>query len=125
MGVESEIAGALQAKAAALVARDAVWLAALIDPGFVYVDAAGRRFEREAYVAAYGGAGAVRFLAQAVDELDVRDLGGFAVATMRLDDRFERAGGVFAGSFRSFCLFRRAEAGWLWCGGQTMAADPP
>ncbi|MGE0719909.1 MAG: nuclear transport factor 2 family protein [Alphaproteobacteria bacterium] len=122
MGVASDIGAALRAKAAALAGRDPHRLAALIDPDFVYVNAMGRRFDRAAYVDTYGGGGPVRFLAQEVEDLEVRDLDGFAIATMRLRDRFEHEGGTFAGSFRSFCVFRRTAAGWLWCGGQTMAA---
>jgi len=120
------IAIILRAKAAALVARDAAAMVALLDDGFVYVNAGGMRVERDGYLAAFTGDGPLRFASQDVSELEVVEHDGFAIATMTLHDVFDSPGGHFDGRLRSLAVFRRTPHGWRWSGGQTMRlADAP
>ena len=124
MGTESEIVEALSAKAAALVERNAAELRHLIHPAFLYVNTRGQRFDREGYIANFGGAGPIRFLAQSFRNIEVRDFGAFAVAVMEVDDRFEIDDRVAAPTARSICVVARAEGRWLWSAGQTFPVDP-
>jgi hypothetical protein len=67
--------------------------------------------------------GRVIFKVQAFEDVDVRDFGAFAVATMTVRDQFEYGGKLVSGAYRSLCIFRRAETGWLWSAGQTANKD--
>ena len=78
------IAAILAAKAAALVARSAADMAALLDDRFVYVNAGGRRVERDGYLAAFTGDGPLRFVSQDIIDLQVTEYEEFAIATMTL-----------------------------------------
>jgi hypothetical protein len=109
----------LAVKAEALVARSADALEAILDPLFLYVNAGGGRFDKRSYIDAYCVSGRVIFKVQAFEDLDVRDFGGFAVGTMTVRDQFEYGGKLVAGEYRSLCVFRKAETGWLWSAGQT------
>jgi hypothetical protein len=114
------IAALLQAKAAALVARSADAMAALLDSPFVYVNAGGRRVDAAGYLAAFTGDGPLRFVRQDVSDLEVDLHGGFAIATMTLHDVFDTPSGRFDGRMRSMAVFRDTPQGWRWSGGQTM-----
>lgn len=120
-----EIRDLLKRKADALLQRSAPKLAALLEARFVYVTASGRRLRRDDYVEHGTGPGGLRFQSQEIAELDVADFGDMAIATMILHDRFEIDGRSFSETYRSFCVFRRQEAGWLWAGGQTCVAGEP
>ena len=114
------IAAILAAKAAALVARSAADMAALLDDRFVYVNAGGRRVERDGYLAAFTGDGPLRFVSQDIIDLQVTEYEEFAIATMTLHDVFDTPSGHFDGELRSLAVFRRTPQGWRWSGGQTM-----
>lgn len=114
------IAEILRAKAAALVARSAADMAALLDDRFVYVNAGGRRVERDGYLAAFTGDGPWHFVSQEVSDLLVTAYDGFAIATMTLHDVFDTPTGHYNGQLRSLAVFRRTPHGWRWSGGQTM-----
>lgn len=116
-----EIANLLAAKADALIRRADHDLAALMDGGFVYVNASGRRFDKAGYVAAYCVSGQIRFRSQRARELELGVFPGFAVATLFVDDVFEMQGQLVEKSYRSLCVFRRDDERWLWAAGQTMA----
>ena len=60
------------------------------------------------------------FRSQKVRELDVRQFGDTAVATMVLDDHFAMEGREIKATFKSLCVFTRKEGKWLWSAGQTM-----
>jgi hypothetical protein len=124
MRTEREIVGILQAKAAALVEGNAAALRRLIHTDFLYVNTRGRRFDREGYITAFGGAGPIRFVAQSFRDIEVRDFGTFTVAAMEVDDRFEIDGSVVAPTARSLCVFARIEGRWLWSAGQTFPVEP-
>ncbi|TAJ37656.1 MAG: nuclear transport factor 2 family protein [Reyranella sp.] len=115
-----EIRAVLEAKADALVRRAATDLAALLDPGFVYVNARGLRFDKANYVETYCASGAVAFREQRFRDLDVSPFAGFAVATMAVDDRFVSDGREVVGAYRALCVFSKAGDRWLWAAGQTM-----
>lgn len=118
--VRAIIAALLDAKAAALVARSAADMAALLADGFVYVNAGGRRVGRDEYLAAFTGDGPLRFTSQEVGGLEVVEHPGFAIATMTLHDVFETPDGHFDGRLRTLAVFRPTPEGWRWAGGQTM-----
>jgi ketosteroid isomerase-like protein len=119
--IDDDIRAALAAKADALVQRAADRLAALIHDDFVYVNAGGRRFDKAGYVEAYCTSGSVVFREQRVDDLEVRSFDGFAVATLRVSDRFSAGGQDIAATYRSLCVFTRVDGRWHWAAGQTMA----
>jgi hypothetical protein len=113
----------LAAKADALVTRAASTLEEILDPLFVYVNARGQRFDKRTYIESFCISGRVIFKSQAFADVDVQDFGSFAVATMTVLDFFEVRGEPVSGAFRSLCVFRRAEAAWLWSAGHTAIAQ--
>ena len=117
-----EVRAVLERKAAALKERSAPKLLELLEAEFVYVTASGRRLRRDAYVENGTGPHGLRFQSQEIEGLDVADFGDVAIATMTLHDRFESEGQAVAETYRSFCVFRRHDSGWLWAGGQTCVA---
>jgi hypothetical protein len=112
----------LEAKAQALVAREAGDLGRLIHGDFVYVNAGGRTFDKTAYLETYCTSGKVVFAQQRFTDLDVRLIDGVAVATVLIDDEFRTGERRVSGRYRSLCVFIRAPGGWLWAAGQTMTA---
>ncbi|MGO4571133.1 nuclear transport factor 2 family protein [Microvirga sp. 2TAF3] len=118
--VDEEIASLLRRKATLLVERSSSELTRIIAPGFVYINARGQRFDREGYVTAFCGPDGIRFHSQHFDDLQVKDFGSFAVATMNVHDALEYRGQVHSGILRSLCVFGRDGHGWLWSAGQTM-----
>ena len=121
MDVVEEIRSVLERKAAALVARRADLLSALIHDSFVYVNAGGRRFDKPDYVDAFCTSGRILFLAQCVLELDVRRVDAVATATMTIHDELRIEERAVAGRYRSLCVFLRSPDGWRWLAGQTAA----
>jgi hypothetical protein len=125
MNATDEVRRVLAAKADALVKRSARALEEILDPLFLYVNARGQRFDKPGYIDAFCASGRVVFESQEFADVDVRDFGAFAVATMTVHDRFEAAGQSVVGTFRSLCVFRRTAAGWLWSAGQTVPMSEP
>lgn len=123
--IADEVRTVLERKAAALKQRSAAKLLELLEAEFVYVTASGRRLRRDAYVENGTGPHGLRFQSQEIEGLDVADFGDMAIATMTLHDRFEVQGNTVAETYRSFCVFRRHGAVWLWAGGQTCVAGRP
>jgi len=121
--IDDDIRAILTVKAEALVRRSADRLAPLIHPGFVYVNAGGRRFDKAGYIDTYCTSGKVVFREQTVDDVDVRSFDGFVVATMMVRDRFAAGGEDVAATYRSLCVFGLADGQWQWVAGQTMAAS--
>ncbi len=119
-----QLAEVLRRKADALASRSEPALRALMHPAFLYVTAAGRILDRNGYIAAYCASGPTQIRHQDAEILAVSDLGECALAALRLRDDVEIDGQPEAWSLRSFAVFRRAEAGWLWAGGQTVPAAP-
>jgi ketosteroid isomerase-like protein len=120
-----EVRAVLERKAAALKQRSAAALLELLEENFVYVTASGRRLRRDDYVENGTGPHGLHFQSQEIEGLDVTDFGDVAIATMILHDRFEAQGQAVAETYRSFCVFRRRGAAWLWAGGQTCLAGRP
>lgn len=118
--VADEIRAVLEAKADALVRRAVGDLAALIDPGFVYVNARGSTFDKAGYVETFCGPGGVVFSEQRFSDLEFRPFAGFAVATMTVNDTFTAGGKAVAATYRSLCVFGKTGDRWLWSAGQTM-----
>ncbi len=121
MDFSDQIRSILSAKAEALVKPSPDALLELLDPLFVYVNSKGDRFDKRLYVDSYCGSGKIKFRSQRLENLEVRDFGSFAVATMIVHDHFEYSGALVTGVFRSLCVFSRVGSRWLWAAGQTMS----
>lgn len=115
-----EIHAVLLAKADALRRRSADDMAALLHADFVYVTAGGYKFDKAGYIENGCTSGRLIFRSQKVSDLDVRQLGDVAVATMVLDDHFAMGGREIIATFKSLCVFKKTDGRWLWAAGQTM-----
>jgi ketosteroid isomerase-like protein len=118
--IADEIRIVLAAKADALVRRSVDALETLIHPDFVYVNAGGYKLDKAEYIDVGCTSGKLVFRSQKVSELEVRQFGDCAVATMVLDDQFALDGREITATFRSLCIFTRKDGRWLWAAGQTM-----
>ena len=118
--ITEEIRAVLAAKADALLRRSADDMAALLHPDFVYVSVSGRKSDKAGYIDNGCTSGRLIFRSQTVSELDVRQFGDTAVATMVLDDHFLAQGHEVRATFKSLCVFTRQDGRWLWSAGQTM-----
>ena len=115
-----EIRAVLTAKADALLRRSADDMADLLHRDFVYVNAAGYKLDKADYIKLGVTSGKMVFRSQKVSDLDVRLLGGCAVATMVLNDEYTMDGREIAATYRSLCVFAKEGERWLWAAGQTM-----
>jgi hypothetical protein len=122
MSIESEIGGMLLAKAEAIVARAGDKLDALIHPDFVYVNAAGRTFDKADYIDTYCTSGKIVFAEQRISDLSVQEYPGVAVATFVAHDRFVIDGQTVDTTYQSMCVFTGGQEGWQWVAGQTRTA---
>ena len=118
--ITDEIRAVLSAKADALLRRSADDMATLLHPDFVYVNAGGYKLDKAQYIDNGCTSGRIVFRSQKVSELDVRQLGDVAVATMVLDDQFALEGREITATYKSLCVFARKDGHWLWVAGQTM-----
>jgi hypothetical protein len=118
--ITEEIRSVLSAKADALLRQSADDMAALLHPDFVYVNAGGYKLNKAQYVENGCTSGRIVFRSQKVSELDVRQLGDIAVATMVLDDHYAQEGREITATFKSLCVFAKKDVRWLWVAGQTM-----
>jgi uncharacterized protein (TIGR02246 family) len=118
--ITAEIRAVLTAKASALSRQSADDMAALLHPDFVYVTAGGYKHDKASYIDLGCTSGKMVFRSQKVSELEVRQFGDVAVATMVLDDHFALEGREVTATFRSLCVFTKKDGRWLWAAGQTM-----
>ena len=118
--ITDDIRAVLAAKASALSRRSADDMAALLHSDFVYVNAGGYKLNKAQYIDVGCTSGKMVFRSQKVSELDVRQFGEVAVATMVLDDHFLLDGREIIATFHSMCVFTRQDGRWLWSAGQTM-----
>jgi ketosteroid isomerase-like protein len=118
--ITEEIRAVLTAKADALLRRSADDMAVLLHPDFVYVNAGGYKLDKAQYIENGCTSGRIVFRSQKVSELDIRQLGDVAVATMVLDDQFALEGREITATFKSLCVFKKMNGRWLWAAGQTM-----
>ena len=110
----------LAAKADALVHRLRDALAGLIHADFVYVNAAGKSFDKASYIDTYCASGKVVFLSQKVEKLEVVRFSDTIVATMTLRDHFRSGDTETRATFRSLSVLVEVDGRWLWAAGQTM-----
>ena len=118
--ITEEIRAVLAAKADALLRRSAEDMANLLHPDFVYVNAGGYKLDKAQYIDNGCTSGRIVFRSQKVSDLDVRQLGDVAVATMVLDDQFALEGREITATFKALCVFTKKDGRWLWLAGQTM-----
>jgi uncharacterized protein (TIGR02246 family) len=118
--ITDEIRAVLAAKAGALTRRSADEMATLLHPDFVYVNAGGHKLDKAQYIDVGCISGKLVFRRQTVRELEVRQFGDCAVATMLLNDQFALDGREITATFHSLCVFTRTDERWLWSAGQTM-----
>ena len=119
--LENDIRKVLEAKAAALVARDAGRLEKLIHDQFVYINAGGRRFDKRGYIDTFCTSGRVVFTKQRFSNLVVKLINDFAITTLEIADELRIDGQETIGCYTSLCVFGRSSIGWQWAAGQTMA----
>ena len=122
MSIETEIGGMLLAKAEAIVARAGDKLDALIHPDFMYVNAAGRTFDKEGYIDTYCTSGKIVLAEQRISNLTVQASRGVAEATFTAHDRFVIDGQTVESTYQSMCVFTAGPQGWQWIAGQTRTA---
>jgi ketosteroid isomerase-like protein len=122
MSIETEIGGMLLAKAEAIVARAGDKLDALIHPDFVYVNAAGRTFDKAGYIDTYCTSGKIVIAEQRISDLTVKGSPGVAEATFIAHDRFVIDGQTVESTYQSMCVFTAGPQGWQWVAGQTRTA---
>lgn len=122
MSVEAEISSMLLAKAEAIVARAAEKLDALIHPDFIYVNAAGRAFDKADYIDTYCTSGKIVIAEQRISNLTVQKSRGVAEATFIAHDRFVVDGQTVEATYQSLCVFTAGPKGWQWIAGQTRTA---
>ncbi len=118
--IADEVRTVLAAKGSALSRRSADDMAALLHDDFVYVNAGGHTLNKADYIHVGCTSGILVFRSQKVSELEVRQFGDVAVATMVLDDHFLLEGREVTATFRSLCVFAKKDGRWLWAAGQTM-----
>ena len=123
MSLVEEIEAALKAKAEALVIKSPQILSELLDPAFVYVSAGGSRSDKQGYIDRVCKAAGWRFGRQVVENLQIKDFGTFAVATMTLHDRFLHSSGAVDRTYLSLCVFRKEGGRWLWAAGYGLWAQ--
>ena len=115
----------LLAKSAALIARNADDLAALIHPDFTYLNASGVTFNKAGYVETYCRSGDIIFDDQQYTGSDITLFVNFAVAMLSISDRFHTQHGEMSARYRSLCVFSKTTDGWLWVAGQTAQYATP
>jgi len=121
---EAAIRLMLEAKAAALMAGDDRALARLIHDDFIYINAAGRMFDKPDYIDAFCTSGRIMFMEQQPTNLALRLIGEVAIATFDLADRFTTEGRLVSARYRCLSVFSPSSLGWQWAAGQTMALAP-
>ena len=119
MSIETEIGNVLLAKAEAIVARAGEKLDLLIHPDFVYVNAAGRTFDKAGYIDTYCTSGKIVIAEQRISGLKVQRSRGVAEATFVAHDRFVIDGQTVEATYQSMCVFTAGPQGWQWIAGQT------
>lgn len=122
MSIAERIHEILLAKADAIVHRAAGRLGDLIHPDFVYVNAAGRTFDKAGYIETYCTSGKIAFEAQRFSNLSVQVSPGVAEATFVSHDSFVVDGRTIAATYQSLCVFVEGPNGWQWIAGQTRTA---
>ena len=122
MGMLDDIRAVLEAKAEALIARQAGHPDALLHNDFVYGNAGGRTFDKASYIEAYCTSGRVVFTQQGISDLTVKLIDSFVVATLSINDELRIDGREVSGRYKSLCVFSQSAGRWLWTAGQTMAA---
>lgn len=121
MATVDEIRVVLEAKAKALIARQASHLDALLHDDFVYVNAGGRTFDKVSYIEAYCTSGRVVFVRQSISNLSVKLIDRFVIATFSINDEFRIDARIVSGRYQALCVFSQSADRWLWTAGQTMA----
>ena len=100
-----------RARAAALVARDAAALAALLHPDLRYVHATGIRHDRDGYLQTLQTG--PRFLEVVLTPEQILDLPEGAALSGRLFMRLQRDGEVIEARSWVTALWLRSDLGWL------------
>jgi len=122
MSVAAQIREGLLAKADAIVRRAADRLDTLIHPDFIYVNAAGRSFDKAGYIDTYCTSGKIVFAEQRISQLSVQESRGVVEATFIAHDRFIVEGQTIEATYQSLCVFVASPQGWKWIAGQTRTA---
>ena len=122
MSIADRIHDILLAKADAIVRRATDRLDGLIHADFVYVNAAGRTFDKAGYIETYCTSGKIAFEQQRFSNLSVQTSPGVAEATFVAHDSFVVDGQTIAATYQSLYVFVEGPNGWQWIAGQTRTA---
>ena len=113
----------LQSRSSALLSQDVDGLAALLDDEYCYVDSIGRRLPRSQYLNSRRS-GELRLIAQRVQDVDVRELGGgIAILTAVTRDEGEFKDRPFQAAYRVVHVCRFDGTRWLFAFGQSTTLE--
>jgi hypothetical protein len=96
----------------------------ILADGFVYTNATGEVLDRASYLARYVESPDVRWLAQDLEDVEVRMHGGTAVLTFLVHDRAMFGGQLLDAHFRSTFVYARTRDGWKCLAGHSSADSP-
>lgn len=119
--IEQAIIERAQARSEALVRGDVAALNQILADEFIYINANGNLLDKPAYSHLYVTSGAVRFVAQTMDDIRVHVYGEAAVLTCRVHDRFEYQQRPFESDYRSMFVYAWQAGQWRCVAGQTTA----
>ena len=120
---EEEIRELLAARTAALVAGDVDSLRQMLSDDFVYTNASGIVFDKNAYLEFYVISGQMRWHSQELHDIRLRVHGSAAIVTCRIHDQASFRGARFDAWFRSTQVFVNQAGQWRYLAGQTTTVE--
>ena len=114
-----EVVEAANRRSQALVAGDAGAMAQILAPEFVYINASGQVFTRDAYLHAYVGSGWIKWQTQNLDEVQVLCYGAVAVMICRVRDQTIANDQWSDDYYRSQFVYVKRDDRWQCVAGQT------
>ncbi|MBX3066036.1 MAG: nuclear transport factor 2 family protein [Anaerolineae bacterium] len=99
-------------RSVALISGDVAKLSAILSDDFVYIDAGGNLMDKRGYLENYVMATDVRWIAQELDEIVIREYGEMAVITLRAHDQAEYGGTLFDSWVRSTFVYAKQGENW-------------
>jgi ketosteroid isomerase-like protein len=114
-----EVVEAATLRSQALVAGDVSAMAEILAPEFVYVNASGQVFTRDAYLHAYVGSEFIKWQSQNLDEVQVLCYGDVAVLICRVRDQTIASDQWSDDYYRSQFVYVKRDSRWQCVTGQT------
>jgi ketosteroid isomerase-like protein len=116
---EEDILKNANARAAALVRRDADIIASLLSSDFVYTNSSGVLFNKREYIDAFVIDPAVVWRGQQLQVHEIRMIGDIAVVVGRVHDEATFAGLLLDAEFATTQVYHRHNGRWLYLAGHT------